>query len=247
MPDFSPLAWALILASTYITGISKGGFAGGFGSLSVPLMALAIGPLQAAGLLLPLLIVMDLLSLRAWWGQHDAGEVKRLVPAAAVGIVIGTLTVGSLDENKVRLMLGVISLAFAAYMLFKPTVHRRPGRLWAAVCGGAAGFTSTLAHAGGPPMNLYLLPRQLPKATFIATSVVAFAFINALKIGPFIWLGELTLHSLGTSALLIPVAWFGVRSGIWLQARVNEKAFFRLIIVCMALISVQLIWRGLHG
>ncbi|MBF5056850.1 hypothetical protein Y5W_02144 [Alcanivorax sp. 521-1] len=233
--------------STYITGVSKGGFAGGFGSLSVPLMSLAIGPMQAAGLLLPLLIVMDVLSLRAWWGRHAAGEVKRLVPAAAVGIAIGTLTVGSLDENKVRLMLGVISLAFAAYMQFKPTVHRRPGRIWAALCGTASGFTSTLAHAGGPPVNLYLLPRGLRKEAFIATSVVTFAFINALKIGPFIWLGELTLDSLGTSALLIPVAWLGVRNGIWLQSRVNERLFYRLIILSMALIGVQLIWRGLGG
>lgn len=247
MPHFSPLAWALILVSTYITGVSKGGFAGGFGALSVPLMSLAIGPLQAAGLLLPLLVVMDLLSLKAWWGHQDNGEVKRLVPAAMIGIVIGTLTVDHLNENTIRLMLGVVAVLFAGYMQFKPAVHHRPGRVWAALCGAFAGFTSLIAHAGGPPINLYLLPRQLPKRTFIATCVVTFAAINAIKILPFIWLGELTPHSLGVSVLLVPVAWFGVKSGIWLQARVNERLFYTLIIVSMALIGLQLIWRGLYG
>lgn len=247
MPHFSPLAWALILVSTYITGVSKGGFAGGFGALSVPLMSLAIGPLQAAGLLLPLLVVMDLLSLRAWWGHQDNREVMRLVPAAAAGIVVGTLTVDHLSEDTIRLMLGVVALLFGLYMQFKPTVHRRPGAVWGAICGAFAGFTSLIAHAGGPPINLYLLPRQLPKKAFIATCVVSFAAINAIKILPFIWLGELTFHSLGVSALLVPVAWFGVVSGIWLQERVNERLFFRLIVICMILVGAELIWRGLHG
>ncbi|MFP3366514.1 hypothetical protein R0J93_23000, partial [Pseudoalteromonas sp. SIMBA_148] len=76
LPDYSALAWSAIIFSTYLTGISKGGFAGGFGSLSVPLMALAIGPLEAAGILLPLLLVMDFLSSRAWWGKQLWSEVR---------------------------------------------------------------------------------------------------------------------------------------------------------------------------
>ncbi|OBX35571.1 glyceraldehyde-3-phosphate dehydrogenase [Halomonas elongata] len=85
LPDYGWLAWTLIILSTYLTGVSKGGFAGGFGTLSVPLMALAIGPIEAAGLLLPLLLVMDLFAVRAWWGQHDATEVRRLLPGMALG------------------------------------------------------------------------------------------------------------------------------------------------------------------
>ena len=97
LPDYAWSAWGLIAFSTYLTGVSKGGFAGGFGTLSVPLMALAIGPVEAAGLLLPLLLVMDAFTVKAWWGHHDAAEVRRLIPGLAVGVLLGTLLIGSLN------------------------------------------------------------------------------------------------------------------------------------------------------
>ncbi|EPC02713.1 hypothetical protein L861_10230 [Litchfieldella anticariensis FP35 = DSM 16096] len=245
LPDYSLLAWALIVFSTYLTGISKGGFAGGFGGLSVPLMAIAIGPVEAAGLLLPLLIAMDVFSIRAWWGRHSVSEVKRLVPAAAIGIIIGTLLSGVFDDDTVRLILGLISILFAAYMLFKPLTPRPPHPLWAWPAGIGCGFTSFLAHAGAPPVNLYLIPRGLDKPTFIATSVVTFTCVNLLKLGPYLWLGEINISSAWASLLLVPIAWAGVRSGLWLQHRVNERLFYRLIILAMATVGVQLIYRAL--
>src|SRR5690554_5592594 len=110
LPEYTWPVWALIIFATYITGISKGGFAGGFGGLSVPLMALAIGPIEAAGLLLPLLLVMDIFTVRAWWGHHDRAEVRRILPGLAIGVIAGTLLIGSLDDDGVRLLLGVVSL-----------------------------------------------------------------------------------------------------------------------------------------
>ena len=244
LPDYSALAWSVIVFSTYLTGISKGGFAGGFGSLSVPLMALAIGPLEAAGILLPLLLVMDFLSSRAWWGKQLWSEVRIILPSAAIGIAVGVVLFDELDENMIRGLLGVISLLFAAYMLFKPTA-RKPLPRWLAIPAGAtAGFTSFFAHAGAPPYNLYMIPRQHPKETFIATTVIIFAGMNLMKLGPYVALGEINLTSLSTSLLLVPVAWAGVRSGLWLQSRVNEKLFFRLIIIAMALVGVQLIYKA---
>ncbi|HBM44908.1 MAG TPA: hypothetical protein DD373_14660, partial [Halomonas sp.] len=91
LPDYSLIAWLLIIFSVYLTGVSKGGFAGGFGTLSVPLMALAISPTQAAGLLLPLLLVMDAFAVKAWWGKHDSAEVWRFVPGLFIGVTVGTL------------------------------------------------------------------------------------------------------------------------------------------------------------
>ncbi|MBZ9560277.1 MULTISPECIES: sulfite exporter TauE/SafE family protein [unclassified Modicisalibacter] len=245
LPDFSLLAWSLIVISTFFTGVSKGGFAGGFGTLSVPLMALAIGPVEAAGLLLPLLIVMDAFSVKAWWGRQDNREVKRLLPGMAVGVVIGTLTIGLLDEDLIRLLLGIISLLFAAYMLARPAASRAISALWSIPAGIGCGFTSFLAHAGGPPVNLYLIPRRLSKEAFIATSVLAFAAVNLMKLGPYLWLGEIDFTSASASLLLVPVAWAGVRSGLWLQHRVNERLFYRLIILAMAIVGGQLILKAL--
>nr|WP_298249472.1 sulfite exporter TauE/SafE family protein [uncultured Halomonas sp.] len=245
LPDYSWLAWSLIIASVYLTGVSKGGFAGGFGTLSVPLMALAVGPIEAAGLLLPLLLVMDVFTVKAWWGYHDAKELYRLLPGLLVGVVVGTLLAGTLDENGVRLILGVISLLFAAYMLVKPTAGRPISPRWALPASMGCGFTSFLAHAGAPPLNLYLMPRRLGKEAFIATSALSFAAVNLIKLPPYLWLGEINLTSAWASLALVPVAWIGVRSGLWLQHRVNETLFYRLVIAAMAVVGVQLVAKAI--
>ncbi|TLF53713.1 sulfite exporter TauE/SafE family protein [Halomonas urmiana] len=245
LPDYSWLAWTLIVVSTYLTGVSKGGFAGGFGTLSVPLMALAIGPVEAAGLLLPLLLVMDAFTVKAWWGYHDRTEVRRVLPGLAIGVIVGTLLIGRLDEDGVRLLLGVISLLFAAYMLLKPSAGRPLSTRWALPAGAGCGFTSFLAHAGAPPLNLYLVPRRLSKQAFIATSAILFAAVNLMKLPPYLWLGEINLTSAGASLMLVPVAWAGVRSGLWLQHRVSERLFYRLVILAMAIVGVQLLVRAL--
>lgn len=245
LPDYAWSAWGLIAFSTYLTGVSKGGFAGGFGTLSVPLMALAIGPVEAAGLLLPLLLVMDVFTVKAWWGHHDAAEVRRLIPGLAVGVLLGTLLIGSLNEDGVRFLLGVLSLVFAVYMLLRPTVSRAISAWWSLPAGIGCGFTSFLAHAGAPPVNLYLIPRRLSKEAFIATVAIVFATVNLMKFGPYLWLGEITLTSAWASLLLVPLAWFGVRSGLWLQHRVNEVLFYQLVTAAMAVVGVQLMIKAL--
>ncbi|WP_431025186.1 sulfite exporter TauE/SafE family protein [Halomonas sp. H5] len=245
LPDYSWLAWGLIVLSTFLTGISKGGFAGGFGTLSVPLMALAIGPIEAAGLLLPLLLVMDAFTVKAWWARHDGAEVRRLLPGLALGVAVGTLLAGSLDEDGVRLLLGILSLLFAAYMLLRPAAGRPISPRWALPAGTGCGFTSFLAHAGAPPLNLYLVPRRLSKETFIATSAIAFAAVNLIKLPPYLWLGEINLTSAWASLALVPVAWAGVKSGLWLQHRVSEALFYRLVIVAMVIVGVQLLIKVL--
>ncbi|UYF99607.1 MULTISPECIES: sulfite exporter TauE/SafE family protein [unclassified Halomonas] len=245
LPDFSLLAWLLIIFSVYLTGVSKGGFAGGFGTLSVPLMALVISPTQAAGLLLPLLLVMDVFAVKAWWGKHDMAEVWRFLPGLFIGVAVGTLLFGSLSDQGVRLVLGGLSLVFAVYMLFKPVAKKPISTRWALPAASVCGFTSFIAHAGAPPLNVYLLPRKLAKETFIATCAVAFAIVNAIKLGPYVWLGEVNLTSAWASLLLVPVAWIGVRSGLWLQSRVNDVLFYRLVIIAMLLVGANLIGQAL--
>ena len=130
LPDYSVIAWLLIVFSVYLTGVSKGGFAGGFGTLSVPLMALAISPTQAAGLLLPLLLVMDVFAVKAWWGKQSNAEVWRFVPGLFIGVAVGTVLFGSLSEQGVRLALGILSVVFAAYMLLKPVAKKPISSRW---------------------------------------------------------------------------------------------------------------------
>ncbi|BCB09439.1 UPF0721 transmembrane protein [Vreelandella venusta] len=244
LPDYSTIAWVLIIFSVYLTGVSKGGFAGGFGTLSVPLMALAISPTQAAGLLLPLLLVMDVFAVKAWWGKQDAAEVWRFVPGLFIGVTVGTLLFGSLSEQGLRLTLGVITLLFAAYMLLKPVAKKPISTRWALPAASVCGFTSFMAHAGAPPLNVYLLPRKLSKETFIATCAVTFAVVNAIKLAPYMWLGEINVTSAWASLLLVPVAWIGVRNGLWLQSRVNEALFYRLVILAMFLVGINLVWQA---
>lgn len=245
LPDYSTIAWLLIVFSVYLTGVSKGGFAGGFGTLSVPLMALVISPAQAAGLLLPLLLVMDVFAVKAWWGKHDMAEVWRFVPGLFIGVAIGTLLFDSLSEQGLRIVLGVITLLFATYMLLKPVAKKPISTCWALPAASVCGFTSFMAHAGAPPLNVYLLPRKLPKETFIATCAVSFAVVNVIKLGPYMWLGEVNVTSAWASLLLVPIAWIGVRNGLWLQSRVNEALFYRLVILAMLLVGVNLIYQAL--
>jgi len=150
-----------------------------------------------------------------------------------------------MNEDGVRLLLGVMSLLFAAYMLVRPATGRPVSPRWALPAGAGCGFTSFLAHAGAPPLNLYLIPRRLTKETFIATSAIAFAAVNLIKLPPYLWLGEINLTSAWVSLMLLPMAWAGVKSGLWLQHRVSELLFYRLVIVAMAIVGVQLVVKAL--
>lgn len=208
-------------------------------------MALAISPTQAAGLLLPLLLVMDVFAVKAWWGKQAVTEVWRFVPGLFIGVAVGTLLFDSLSEQGLRLTLGVITLLFATYMLLKPVAKKPISSRWALPAASVCGFTSFMAHAGAPPLNVYLLPRKLSKETFIATCAVSFAVVNVIKLAPYMWLGEINVTSAWASLLLVPIAWIGVRNGLWLQSRVNEALFYRLVIFAMFLVGFNLIWQAL--
>ena len=140
--------------------------------------------------------------------------------------------------------LGILSVVFAAYMLLKPVAKKPISHHWALPAASVCGFTSFIAHAGAPPMNMYLMPRKLTKETFIATCTVTYAVVNTIKLGPYMWLGEVNMTSAWASLLLVPVAWIGVRNGLWLQSRVNEKLFYRLVILAMFLVGINLVWQA---
>jgi len=244
----NPWFYAAAIPAVALNGVSKGGFGGGMGGFSVPLMALTIAPAQAAAIMLPILMVMDVLGLYAYRGLWDKRVMRVIVPAGLVGVVLGWLTFRFLADYWLRILLGVISIAFVLYnMLPRAPQLARPsdakGRFWAAL----AGLTSFIAHAGGPPLNVYLLPQRLEPGTFAATSLVFFAVINAAKVLPYLMLGLFDATNVTTSAALAPAGALGIWLGIWLRKRLSRTAFFRIIYVAMFLTGCKLLYDGLRG
>lgn len=238
---------ALMIVAVLLTGISKSGFAGGVGVVAVPLISLKASPTFAVAVMLPLLIVMDVFSLKAWWRQRVDRLLWVMFPPAVLGVGLGYVTYGWFDEALLKLLLGVFSVLFGLWGLFKPLRGRvMPG--WVGrLCGAIAGFTSFIAHAGGPPLNFYLLQCQLTKQQFLATAVVFLAIINLVKLVPYAMLGLLDMDNLTVALMLIPVAWLGVRLGLIIQKRIDGELFFRLILGFLILLGIRLIFDGAGG
>ena len=245
MPDINMLTLLVIAVAVVLTGISKSGFAGAIGGITVPLMSLVISPLLAAALLLPILIIADVLSLRQWWGQHNVQHLTLLLPAALLGIAVGYASFGWLDEAGLRLLLGIMTLLFALNMLLKLVNQSRLTSPWAGrLLGALSGFTSFVAHAGGPPLNMYLLPQQMAKSQYLATAVVFFAVVNLLKLPPYLLLGQLNTTLFGYALLSLPLVWLGVKLGLMLQLKFSEKVFYHLISISMLLLGLRLIYQA---
>ncbi|WP_270936706.1 sulfite exporter TauE/SafE family protein [Falsiroseomonas oryzae] len=246
-----PLFWALAIPAFLLTGISKGGFASGAGNVAVPLMSLVIPAPQAAGIALPVLCAMDLTGLRAWWGRWSARDLRAILPGGLLGVALGAAMFGLLSDRHVKLMVGTIALVFLARSLWQArpgrvapppaTPHRGKAGFWAML----SGLTSTIAHAGGPPLAVYLYPLRLDRAQLAATVAVFFAVLNYVKLVPYFVLGQLSATNLLTALLLLPLAPIGVRIGIWLAGRMSDRAFYRLIYAMLFVTGVKLVWDGL--
>lgn len=245
-----PLFYAACVPAVLIFGISKGGFGGGLGIVSVPLMSLVMSPMQAAGILLPILCLMDLLSLWAYRGKWVWPELKVLLPASLFGIAAGTLLFGTLSADAVKLIVGVVAILFTSHYFL---IQRRKSSASASYLsprlgvpgGAAAGFTSFIAHAGGPPLSMYLLRRPLNRTEFVATAVAFFAVVNYVKLVPYGWLGQLASDNLMASLVLAPFAPIGVRLGVWLHNNVSDRFFFRFVYLLLFIVALKLISDGL--
>lgn len=242
--------WFYVLAvpAVLLTGISKGGFAGGLGMLAVPMMALVISPQQAAGIMLPILCVMDIAGIRIWAGRCDRSLLLRLLPGALIGIVLGAFSFHYVSGTLLKLMVGVLALAFTLNHWLKGRVRvpvHLPDRASATLWSGLSGFTSFMAHAGGPPIMIYLLPRHLDRAVLLGTTTIFFAVVNYTKLVPYALLGELDFQNLSTSLVLSPLAVVGVKLGAWLHEHLNPEVFFRVLYAFLFLTGLKLCWDGL--
>lgn len=231
-------------------GISKGGFGGGLGMIAVPALSLFIDPRIAAGILLPILCTMDSVSLYKFRGAWDKKQLSILLPGAILGTLLGALTFTLTSSDVIRLLVGLMSLYFVVYLVWwkrvlDNTKTTKPKTWVGIIWGSIAGFSSYIAHAGGPPVAIYLLPQGLSKSVFAGTTILFFSFINFLKLIPYIWLAQINLTTIIPSLILMPFAPLGVMLGIYLHNRVSERLFY--IITCMLLTGagLKLTYEGL--
>ena len=247
-----PLFWGLAVVAVLLAGFSKAATGGGFVVLAVPLMSLAIAPPRAAAIMLPILCAMDLLGVWAYRSKVDPALLKQLIPGAVLGIAIGSLVFGIVDVRWVKGLLGAECLLFALHRLagtrrFQAAAGRPPNAGGAVFWSTISGFTSTLAHAGGPPLMQYLLPLKLDKMRFVATSVVFFTVVNYLKLLPYAWLGLLETASLGTSLLLAPVIPIGYWIGLHFARLVPERWLYGLVNLSLLVTGIKLLWDAGWG
>ena len=241
--------WVLAGLAAFFVGSSKGGLPL-VGILAVPLMALQISPVVAAGLLLPIYIISDIYGLWIYRKSYDIRNIKILVPAAAIGIGVGWATAHITSDSLVKLVVGIIGLAYCVDALLKAKRNLPPksadiprGIFW----GALTGFTSFVSHAGAPPYQMYVLPQRLEKMVYAGTSTIIFAIINLLKLPPYWFLGQVNVGSLETAMYLAPIAIIGAFLGYRLTRIIPEGIFFRVVEVALFLVSIKLIYDGAIG
>jgi len=242
---FYPLAVLAVL----LVGISKSGFGGGLGVMAVPMMSLAIAPQKAAAILLPLLVVMDFFTVYHYRKNWDKRNLLVLLPSAVLGILLGSQVFRYLSDAIIRLMVGTLAVLFAAHFFthFRLAETQKASIPKGAFWGAIAGFTSFGVHAGGPPINIYLLPQKMPKSLFVGTTVIFFTLVNLIKIIPYALLGQLNPENLVVSLILAPLAPLGVWLGLVLHHRVNENLFYKLCYLFLGVTGIKLLWDGFTG
>lgn len=254
IPDYPVLFWITAVIGVMLFGIGKAGFAGGVGILATPLVALTVGVAEAAAILLPLLIIIDILALFYYRRDFDRSAMKILIPAALAGILAGSLFFRSFmgKDHALRLGMGLLALLFVLFQVTRAFIlgkmaKRNPGRVEGFFWGAISGFTSTISHSGGPPLAIYLLPQRFPKNIYVGTTAIFFAVTNAVKLVPYAVLGLLRPSNVMTVVLLVPLCFISVLIGVYLNRRFNETWFLRVVYAILFLSSVQLIWTGLTG
>lgn len=238
-------------AAVVLLGLSKGGFQG-LSLLSLPLMALVVSPIDAMVIMLPILMVQDIVSAWAYRRTWHGGVLLISLPSAAVGIAIAYVLAARVSEAGIALIVGIIACIFGIRQLWargsplirvpsNPTTARGIG--W----GVATGFTSMIAQAGGPTMQILLFPYRLPRDVFVGTLVMQFLIVNWMRLPAFLALGRMTQESLVLSASLLPIAIASTWLGIYLVRRTSGPRFFLAIYVLLVLVGAKLIWDGWMG
>ncbi|MDX2227693.1 MAG: sulfite exporter TauE/SafE family protein [Verrucomicrobiae bacterium] len=237
--------WLMASVVAFV-GVSRSGFGGAGGILAVPMMALFLPAREAAGLLLPIMIFSDVFVVWHYRHRVDWRQIRRLIPGTLAGILIGAATLQMTDNTTLRRILGALCLLFVLIQLLREGILKmeetlKPGPGMATILGALAGYTSTLAHAGGPVMAMYLLPQHLDPQVFIGTNITYFALGNLIKLPIYIHQGMVSLPSLYGSLWMAPFMLLGTGLGVWINDRVSKKWFVTTVYILLFFAGIRLL------
>lgn len=244
--ELSQTSWVLAIIAALAVGMAKGGLSM-VGMISVPLLALTMSPVTAAGILLPVYIVSDIGGLIAFRRSFDRRVLVTLLPGAIAGIGLGWATAHLVSDDVVMLIVGLIGAVFALNALIRPRMGGMRGPRWGAgtLWGGIAGYTSFVSHSGAPPYQIYVQPMGLSSGVYAGTTTVFFAVVNAVKLIPYAALGQLNPDNLHVAAMLCLPAMFGVWLGLKLLRIIPQDLFYKFITWGLLIVSVKLVWDGM--
>jgi uncharacterized membrane protein YfcA len=237
------------IPAVIIFGLSKGGLSA-LGALGMPILSLAVSPVKAAAITLPVLMVQDWIGVWSFRRDFDLRNLSILVPGSLIGVAGSWLFASHVSEAAVRFAVGAISLGFVAFMLIRnrapdgdpAPATLLPGMFWGAV----SGFTSFISHAGGPPFLVYVMPQKLQPKVFAGTSVIFFALVNFLKLPPYLLLNQFNRENLVSSLALLPMGIVATYGGVWITKRVPAERFYNVILVLSLVVGVKLIFDSLR-
>lgn len=245
----TPAVLALAALAALFAGVSKGGFGSGAAFAGASVLALVMPPAQALGIMLPLLMLIDLATLRPYWRQWSWPAARVLILGGLPGVALGAMLYRVIDADGLRLLIGAISLGFVAWQASARAglipALRPLGALGGGCAGMVAGFTSFVSHAGGPPAAVYLLSLRVDKTRFQATTVLVFGVLNIAKAIPYGFLGIFTAQTLLIDLLLAPFALLGAWLGVAAHRRVPDHVFFALTYILLTVTGAKLIWDAL--
>lgn len=246
--DFS--FFAIAAPAVVFAGISKGGFGSGAAFAASSILALILPPQLALGVMLPLLMLMDVANLRPYWKKWRWHEARLLVLGSLPGVALGAALFTLVSDDVFRVLIGVISVAYVLWRLcltrgwMTPSKNEVPD--WqGGIAGFAAGFTSFVSHAGGPPAAIYMLSRGLTKTEYQASSVIVFWVINIAKFIPYAFLGMFTLETGLANLALAPFALIGAWIGVKAHHLMPERLFFVFTYVVLMITGIKLMFDGL--
>jgi len=244
--DYSFGFWFFATLAAIAVGLGKGGLPV-VAALAVPSLSLYMSPIAAAGLLLPVYIVSDAFALIAYRRDFNRQVLKIAAIGMTLGVAFGSVTAHLIIEWLITVLIGLMGGLFALRMLTqrgdpaKKPIHTGRGLFWTTI----AGFTSFISHNGGPPWQIFTLPLKLQKSVFVGTSVIAFSYCNAIKLIPYIWLGQVNMQSSFVSLFLMLPAALAVYLGVFWVKKIPEALFFKFVTWALMIISIKLIWDGL--
>ncbi len=233
-----------VVPAIILYGIAKSGLGGSISLISVPLMTVVMPLNQALAVILPILIFSDIIAVYRFRREFDFSTLKLIVPFAALGIVIGSLTFKYFSEDLLKLIVGIMGFLFAGhYFLFKKEkkIPAKKNFLKGAIFSSIAGFSSFCVHAGGTPTSIYLLPLRLKKEIYVGTRIIFFTFVNLIKLPLYIYLSMMNFDTLFQSIFLLPLAIIGIFIGYRLLKIIDENLFYNIIYALILVSSTKLI------